>query len=116
MPDVTVSLTGTFLESDTFAGVKAEMALRVLGGPLSFRFTIRDAVSLNDVWNAITNALSELVHLPSIPDGPWSIIFDNPITDGLEPDDVARAIMFVVSEPPHVDVNELLVRPTAQDG
>jgi hypothetical protein len=80
MPDVTVSLTGTFLESDTFAGVKAEMALRVLGGPLSFRFTIREAVSLNDVWNAITNALSELVHLPSIPDGPWSIIFDNPIT------------------------------------
>ena len=42
--------------------------------------------------------------------------FDNPITDGLEPADVARAIMFAVSQPPHVDVNELLVRPTAQDG
>ena len=42
--------------------------------------------------------------------------FDNPITDGLEPDDVARAIMFAVSQPPHIDINELLVRPTAQDG
>jgi NADP-dependent 3-hydroxy acid dehydrogenase YdfG len=32
----------------------------------------------------------------------------------LKPDDVARAVMFAVSQPPHVDVNEILVRPTAQ--
>jgi NADP-dependent 3-hydroxy acid dehydrogenase YdfG len=42
--------------------------------------------------------------------------FDNPVSDALEPDDVARAIMFAVSQPPHVDVNEILVRPTAQSG
>jgi NADP-dependent 3-hydroxy acid dehydrogenase YdfG len=29
---------------------------------------------------------------------------------------VARAVMFAVSQPAHVDVNEILVRPTAQDG
>ena len=34
----------------------------------------------------------------------------------LEADDVARAVMFAVAQPPHVDVNEILVRPTAQDG
>jgi NADP-dependent 3-hydroxy acid dehydrogenase YdfG len=34
----------------------------------------------------------------------------------LQADDIARAIMFAVSQPPHVDVNEVLVRPTAQDG
>jgi NADP-dependent 3-hydroxy acid dehydrogenase YdfG len=33
----------------------------------------------------------------------------------LEADDVARAVMYAVSQPPHVDVNELLIRPTAQD-
>jgi NADP-dependent 3-hydroxy acid dehydrogenase YdfG len=33
----------------------------------------------------------------------------------LEADDIARAVMFAVSQPPHVDVNELLVRPTAQE-
>ena len=37
-------------------------------------------------------------------------------SDALEPDDVARAVMFAVSQPPHVDVNEILVRPTAQAG
>ncbi len=34
----------------------------------------------------------------------------------LSADDVARAVMFAVSQPPHVDVNEILVRPTAQAG
>jgi NADP-dependent 3-hydroxy acid dehydrogenase YdfG len=34
----------------------------------------------------------------------------------LEADDVARAVMFAVGQPPHVDVNEILVRPTAQEG
>jgi NADP-dependent 3-hydroxy acid dehydrogenase YdfG len=33
----------------------------------------------------------------------------------LEADDVARAVMFAVGQPPHVDVNEILVRPTAQE-
>src|SRR5215211_3395906 len=41
--------------------------------------------------------------------------FDNPPRiRALDADDVARAIMFAVSQPPHVDVNEILIRPTAQ--
>ncbi len=42
--------------------------------------------------------------------------FDQRPSDALAPEDVARAVMFAVSQPPHVDVNEILVRPTAQDG
>jgi NADP-dependent 3-hydroxy acid dehydrogenase YdfG len=34
----------------------------------------------------------------------------------LDAEDIARTVMFAVSQPAHVDVNELLVRPTAQDG
>ncbi len=34
--------------------------------------------------------------------------------DALQPDDVARTVIFAVSQPAHVDVNEILVRPTAQ--
>ena len=30
-------------------------------------------------------------------------------------DDVARAVLFAMDQPPHVDVNEILIRPTVQD-
>ena len=40
--------------------------------------------------------------------------FDTPGEGRLTAEDVARAVMFAVSQPPHVDVNEILVRPTAQ--
>ena len=42
--------------------------------------------------------------------------FDNPVSNALEADDIARAVMYAVAQPPHVDVNEILVRPTAQSG
>ena len=34
----------------------------------------------------------------------------------LQADDIARAVMFAVQQPPHMDVNEILIRPTAQPG
>jgi NADP-dependent 3-hydroxy acid dehydrogenase YdfG len=42
--------------------------------------------------------------------------FDNPSEGRLEPDDIARAVLYALAQPPHVDVNEILVRPTAQQG
>ena len=48
---------------------------------------------------------------PGMTDTPF---FDNQPTGALEADDIARAVMYAVSQPPHVDVNEILVRPTAQ--
>lgn len=50
---------------------------------------------------------------PGMVDTPF---FDNPVSNALEADDIARAVMYAVSQPPHVDVNEILVRPTAQSG
>ncbi len=42
--------------------------------------------------------------------------FDNPVSGGLKADDIARAVMFALTQPPHVDVNEVLVRPIHQAG
>jgi NADP-dependent 3-hydroxy acid dehydrogenase YdfG len=50
---------------------------------------------------------------PGMTDTPF---FDNRPTEALEDDDIARAVMYAVGQPPHVDVNELLVRPIAQSG
>ena len=49
---------------------------------------------------------------PGMTDTPF---FDAiPLDAPLVSDDIARAVHFVLSQPPHVDVNEILVRPTAQ--
>jgi NADP-dependent 3-hydroxy acid dehydrogenase YdfG len=49
---------------------------------------------------------------PGMVDTPF---FDNPVESGaLDADDVARAVLYAVGQPPHVDVNEILIRPTAQ--
>ena len=40
--------------------------------------------------------------------------FDNPVSNALEADDIARAVMFALTQPPRVDVNEILVRPIHQ--
>ena len=40
--------------------------------------------------------------------------FDNPVSNALEADDIARGVMFALTQPPHVDVNEILVRPIHQ--
>jgi NADP-dependent 3-hydroxy acid dehydrogenase YdfG len=50
---------------------------------------------------------------PGMVDTPF---FSNRPSNALQADDVARAIMFAVSQPPEVDINEILVRPTAQSG
>jgi NADP-dependent 3-hydroxy acid dehydrogenase YdfG len=50
---------------------------------------------------------------PGMVDTPF---FDQPPKDALRDDDVARAVLYAVSQPQHVNVNEILVRPTAQEG
>jgi len=41
--------------------------------------------------------------------------FSHELEGVLTADDIARAVLFAVAQPPHVDLNEILVRPTAQE-
>ena len=50
---------------------------------------------------------------PGMVDTPF---FENRPSGALDSDDVARAVMFALTQPPHVDVNEILVRPINQSG
>ncbi|MGI8802678.1 MAG: SDR family oxidoreductase [Solirubrobacteraceae bacterium] len=50
---------------------------------------------------------------PGMVDTPF---FEQRPTGALEPDDVARAVQYAVDQPAHVDVNEILIRPTSQSG
>lgn len=46
---------------------------------------------------------------PGMVDTPF---FDNQPEHALQPDDIARAVLYALSQPAQVDVNEILVRPT----
>ena len=48
---------------------------------------------------------------PGMVDTPF---FDNPVSGVLEAEDIARIVMFALSQPAHVDLNEVLVRPVHQ--
>jgi len=50
---------------------------------------------------------------PGMTDTPF---FERRPTDALRDDDIARAVLYATSQPAHVDVNEVLIRPTAQQG
>jgi NADP-dependent 3-hydroxy acid dehydrogenase YdfG len=50
---------------------------------------------------------------PGMTDTPF---FEKPPANALLDDDIARAVMYALAQPAHVDVNEILMRPTAQDG
>jgi NADP-dependent 3-hydroxy acid dehydrogenase YdfG len=50
---------------------------------------------------------------PGMVDTPF---FDDRPSAALQPDDIARAVMFAVGQPAHVSVNEVLIRPTSQEG
>jgi len=51
---------------------------------------------------------------PGIVDTPFWDHLQKPASSELHPDDIARAVMFAVSQPSHVDVNDILIRPTGQ--
>jgi NADP-dependent 3-hydroxy acid dehydrogenase YdfG len=48
---------------------------------------------------------------PGMVDTPF---FDDQPQNALAADDIARAVVFALTQPEHVDVNEILIRPSAQ--
>jgi len=107
----------------TLPGLKESKGHLLLTGSVAGRRTIPG--SLYSATKHAVHAMGESARLeldgtgvrvtiiaPGIVDTPF---FENvPLDAPLEPDDVARAVLFALSQPPHVDVNEILVRPTAQ--
>jgi NADP-dependent 3-hydroxy acid dehydrogenase YdfG len=68
---------------------------------------LRQELRGDDATRSIRVTLIE----PGMVDTPF---FENKPQSALEADDIARAVMYALDQPAHVDVNEILVRPTAQ--
>jgi NADP-dependent 3-hydroxy acid dehydrogenase YdfG len=106
----------------TIAALKEARGHLLLTGSLAGRRALPGSLYSATKW-AVT-AMGEAARLelndtgvrvtliePGMVDTPF---FDNPGEGRLEPVDIARTVMWAVAQPAHVDVNEILVRPTAQ--
>ncbi|HLH65956.1 MAG TPA: SDR family oxidoreductase [Solirubrobacteraceae bacterium] len=108
----------------TIGALRASQGHLLLTGSVAGRVAIAGSLYSATKW-AVTamgeSARQELngsgvrvtVIAPGVVDTPF---FERRPRASLAPGDVARAVMWAVSQPPSVDVNEILIRPTAQDG
>jgi NADP-dependent 3-hydroxy acid dehydrogenase YdfG len=107
MPAI-IDSKGQFVLTGSIAGTRA------LPGSLysSTKFAVHGmAESLRQELNG-TGARVTLI-APGMVDTPF---FDNGAGPGaLVAEDIARAVIYAIEQPAHVDVNMMLVRPTAQD-
>ena len=86
--------------------------------------------SLYSATKWAVGAIGEATALRAAPDAPehWIRVtliepgmtdtefFDQRPQNALRDDDIARAVLYALSEPEHVDVNEILIRPASQSG
>ena len=91
----------------------------VLTGSAAGRFTIPGSMYSATKWavTAMGDSIREEIRgsgarvtvvEPGVVDTPF---FDDPKPGALQPEDVADAVLYAVSRPSHVDLNELLIRP-----
>jgi NADP-dependent 3-hydroxy acid dehydrogenase YdfG len=109
-----------FLEQDSghFLITSSVAGRRALPGSL-YSATKHAATAMGEALRAELRQMRDnsTVHVtliePGMVDTPF---FDDRPQNALEPDDIARAVLFALQQPPGVDINEMLIRPVAQQG
>lgn len=100
-----------FADGAVYSGTKS--AVRAISAGLRLELSPSDGIRVTDIQPGAVDT-----ELPDhIADRETRDRFDQRWTGRrkLEADDIARAIHFAVTQPPHVNVNEVLVRPTDQE-
>lgn len=100
--------------------LKASRGHLLLTGSAAGRFVIPGSMYSASKWAVTGLGLSVREELrgtgvrvtliePGMVDTP---LFDKPPAYALQPEDIGRAVVYALSQPRHVDVNEMLIRPT----
>jgi NADP-dependent 3-hydroxy acid dehydrogenase YdfG len=100
--------------------LKASRGHVLLTGSAAGRFVIPGSMYSASKWAVTGMGLSVREELrgtgvrvtliePGMVDTP---LFDKPPAYSLEPEDIGRAVVYALSQPAHVDLNEILIRPT----
>ena len=119
---LTTVLGAAYTIRASFAAVTAARGHFLLTGSVVGRHVVPGSLYSASKW-AITG-LAEALRLevtkadvrvtlvePGMVDTPF---FDNKPAISLVADDIARAVIYAVSQPHHVDISEMLIRPTGQ--
>jgi NADP-dependent 3-hydroxy acid dehydrogenase YdfG len=104
----------------SLAEIKKAQGHVVLTGSVAGRRTLAGSMYSATKWavSAIGYGLREEIRgsgvrvtllEPGMVDTPF---FDDPKPDALKPDDTARAVIYALIQPAHVDVHELMILPT----
>ncbi len=104
----------------SLAEVKKARGHVVLTGSVAGRRTLAGSIYSATKWavSAIGYGLREEIRgsgvrvtllEPGMVDTPF---FDDPKPDALKPEDTARAVLYALTQPAHVDVHELMILPT----
>lgn len=100
--------------------LKASHGHLLLTGSAAGRFVIPGSMYSASKWAVTGMGLSVREELrgtgvrvtliePGMVDTP---LFDKPPAYAMQPEDIGRAVVYALSQPRHVDVNEILIRPT----
>src|SRR3954468_22930511 len=109
-----------FLERDAghFLITSSVAGRRALPGSL-YSATKHAATAMGEALRAELRQMHENYSIrvtviePGMVDTPF---FENKPQGALQADDIARAVLFALEQPPGVDINEMLIRPVAQSG
>lgn len=108
----------------TLPHLKESRGHMVITGSVAGRRTITGSMYSASKWavSAIGYGLREEVRGSGVrvtliePGMVETAFFDEPKPDALKPDDIARAVLYAVQQPRHVDVHEVMVLPTPPEG
>ena len=91
----------------------SKFAVRAISQGLRLELSPKDKIRVTDIEPGVV--ATELADHMTDPDS--AMRFKNTWADKtrLEPDDIANAILFAVTQPERVNVNEILIRPTDQE-
>jgi NADP-dependent 3-hydroxy acid dehydrogenase YdfG len=104
----------------SLAALKASRGHLLLTGSAAGRFVIPGSMYSASKWAVTGMGLSVREELRGTgvrvtliePGMVHTPLFDQPPAYALQPEDIGRAVVYALSQPAHVDVNEILIRPT----
>jgi NADP-dependent 3-hydroxy acid dehydrogenase YdfG len=107
------SVTGLFVQSGASGYCASKFAVEAFSGALRLEVSKADRIRITVIEPGLVETdLSTHISDPSLRQGFRDSVAE---IEQLQPEDIAAAVVYAVTQPPRVSVNQLLIRPTDSD-